>query len=554
MAPLAVRPGRHRAARRSRRADPARSRHRSGTSPAPTAGSAAPRRVRFGLARVLAGRAARADAHAARPRHRLRRHAAGRGRAGVRAADVRIRPLGLELSPVAARLARAGGLPMRRRLRGRAAARATEAVDVVLGEHGGAPLRAGVGGGACSRCAIGWRRRRGHRADLRRGLARRRWPSGSARGCSGSIRSRSRTAHLDPPRATRRPSWRPARARRRARRASRGVRGGGWWPPGAPAAALMRTVDRLVIRAPLARVFAAASDVERWPALLPHYRWVRMLERRATAGWWRWRPTGRSGRSTIPPGGCRRWRSTATRRRCATATCAASRPAWTSSGGSCRGDDGTEVTIVHEWNGPRWPLIGGRRRTWVIGPVFVHGIASRTLAGIGRRGGGSRVAERARRHHRHRARSRRSAPASTRSGTGSGDAALGGAAASPASIRRRSRAASRRGERLRRRATTSRSGAPSGSTASASSASPRRGWRSPTRELDARAGGSRPRRRDDGHGARRRGVRRGAVPRVPARRARARWTRRSRSPCSPARRAATSRSSSASPAPTPPTA
>jgi hypothetical protein len=39
---------------------------------------------------------------------------------------------------------------------------------------------------------------------------------------------------------------------------------------------------------------------------------------------------------------------------------------------------------VHEWDGPRWPLIRRPAAEWVIGPVFVHGIASRTLAGIGR--------------------------------------------------------------------------------------------------------------------------------------------------------------------------
>lgn len=43
------------------------------------------------------------------------------------------------------------------------------------------------------------------------------------------------------------------------------------------------------------------------------------------------------------------------------------------------------VTIVHEWSGPRWPLIGRIAADWVIGPVFIHGIASRTLAGVKRR-------------------------------------------------------------------------------------------------------------------------------------------------------------------------
>src|SRR5258705_29101 len=40
----------------------------------------------------------------------------------------------------------------------------------------------------------------------------------------------------------------------------------------------MRTVDRIRVHAPFARVFAAASSVTRWPAILPHYRWVRMLQ------------------------------------------------------------------------------------------------------------------------------------------------------------------------------------------------------------------------------------------------------------------------------------
>jgi hypothetical protein len=42
------------------------------------------------------------------------------------------------------------------------------------------------------------------------------------------------------------------------------------------------------------------------------------------------------------------------------------------------------VRIVHVWDGPRWPLIGPFAATQVIGPVFVHGIASRTLAGLAR--------------------------------------------------------------------------------------------------------------------------------------------------------------------------
>ena len=53
-------------------------------------------------------------------------------------------------------------------------------------------------------------------------------------------------------------------------------------------------------------------------------------------------------------------------------------------------DGGTHVRLVHVWDGPRWPLIGGFAATAVIGPVFIHGIASRTLAGL------AKAAERAR--------------------------------------------------------------------------------------------------------------------------------------------------------------
>jgi hypothetical protein len=45
---------------------------------------------------------------------------------------------------------------------------------------------------------------------------------------------------------------------------------------------------------------------------------------------------------------------------------------------------GVDAEIVHTWNGPRWPLIGRLAADLVIGPIFIHGIASRTLAGIKR--------------------------------------------------------------------------------------------------------------------------------------------------------------------------
>ena len=144
----------------------------------------------------------------------------------------------------------------------------------------------------------------------------------------------------------------------------------------------MRTVDQAVFRAPIAEAFRAASDVERWPELLPHYRWVRFLERRPDGGivemsanrpfgpvdW----PTWWVSEMWIEP------TRNVVRYRHIRGITAGMDVEWTLRSGT----DGVDVSIVHEWSGPVWPLIGQPAAEWVIGPVFVHGIASRTLAGL----------------------------------------------------------------------------------------------------------------------------------------------------------------------------
>ena len=144
----------------------------------------------------------------------------------------------------------------------------------------------------------------------------------------------------------------------------------------------MRTVDRLPMRAPPERVFAAASDVEHWPALLPHYRWVRMLERREGGGvveMAAWRPFGRF---RYPAWWVSEmWIDAAARTvryRHIRGITAGMDVEWRIEPAG----EGSDVTIVHEWTGPAWPVVGRPAAAWVIGPVFVHGIASRTLAGI----------------------------------------------------------------------------------------------------------------------------------------------------------------------------
>jgi ribosome-associated toxin RatA of RatAB toxin-antitoxin module len=144
----------------------------------------------------------------------------------------------------------------------------------------------------------------------------------------------------------------------------------------------MRTVDTRWIAAAPDRVFRHAARVEDWPAILPHYRWVRMRERRPDGGvveMAAWRPFGPLRWPTW-------WLSEMQvdpRRR---------EVRYRHIGGVTTGMDvlwsivaegsGSRATILHEWAGPAWAFLRRPAADWVIGPVFVHGIASRTLAGI----------------------------------------------------------------------------------------------------------------------------------------------------------------------------
>ena len=148
----------------------------------------------------------------------------------------------------------------------------------------------------------------------------------------------------------------------------------------------MRTVDRIRVHAPFPKVFSVASSVTRWPAILSHYRWVRFLDDglvemaawRSFGGGVLKYPTWWVSEMTIDrPAGEIRYRHVRGITR-------GMQVAWrlVEAGGGSEGD--VEVEIVHTWDGPRWPLVGRLAANLVIGPVFIHGIASRTLAGIKR--------------------------------------------------------------------------------------------------------------------------------------------------------------------------
>jgi hypothetical protein len=154
-----------------------------------------------------------------------------------------------------------------------------------------------------------------------------------------------------------------------------------------PANGRMTTVDERLVRAPLGRIFGIAADVEGWPRHLSHYRYVTMRERDGFGGgivemsanrpfgvlnwptWWLSEMEVRAPGGAVPP---------VIRFRHVGGITTGMHVEWSF---AARGED-TRVTILHLWNGPRWPGIGIFAARSIIGPVFVHGIASRTLAGL----------------------------------------------------------------------------------------------------------------------------------------------------------------------------
>lgn len=166
-----------------------------------------------------------------------------------------------------------------------------------------------------------------------------------------------------------------------------------------PSTARMRTVDERLVRAPLPRVFEMAVDVERWPALLPHYRYVRFRERMhgtgivemaanrpfGLVGWPTWWVSLMEVQHPSDRG------SPSIRFRHIEGITTRMEVEWSFEAVT----NGTHVTVLHLWNGPRWPVIGGLIARAVIGPVFVHGIASRTLRGLARAAEQGETSERA---------------------------------------------------------------------------------------------------------------------------------------------------------------
>lgn len=148
----------------------------------------------------------------------------------------------------------------------------------------------------------------------------------------------------------------------------------------------MTIIDEHHIRAPIDVCFDVASDVERWPAILPHYRRVRFHEKQG------------HGLGVVEMSAWRRFAP------------GVSYPTWWVSdmraaqdehavyykhiAGVTRGmnvkwelqqrGNETFVRLFHTWDGPGWPLISRMAARLVILPHFVSAIAQRTLAGVAR--------------------------------------------------------------------------------------------------------------------------------------------------------------------------
>jgi ribosome-associated toxin RatA of RatAB toxin-antitoxin module len=139
----------------------------------------------------------------------------------------------------------------------------------------------------------------------------------------------------------------------------------------------MHTENSIVIQAPLETIYAYASAIDRWPEILPHYRWVRVVRQDGN----RRLAEMAARRDWIPV----RW--------AAVQELFPDEPLITyhHAGGITKGMDvvwtfehesgAVRVTIRHDLR-LRWPLIGGWVADSIIGPLFVAYIAGKTLQTI----------------------------------------------------------------------------------------------------------------------------------------------------------------------------
>ena len=143
----------------------------------------------------------------------------------------------------------------------------------------------------------------------------------------------------------------------------------------------MRTANHIVIEAPIAAVYKAAAKVEDWPKLLSHYRWVKVL-------------SGKGNKRVVDMGAWRdgfpcRWVSDQVLDpKKKTVYYKHIRSVWTQGMDvwwilTPKGAKRTEILLTHDMPRSAFPPY-----RWflqhIVGNLFVHNIAGKTLAGLKR--------------------------------------------------------------------------------------------------------------------------------------------------------------------------
>jgi len=141
----------------------------------------------------------------------------------------------------------------------------------------------------------------------------------------------------------------------------------------------MHTANTVEMRGALDHIVALAVDTERWPEILPHYRWVTLLD-------------GGGDHKTIEMAARRgripvKWRARQDVERHGPTPIIRFHHV----GGVTKGmdvawtfeptQDAVLVTIDHAF-APPWPLVGNLVANHIIGPQFIEAIAGKTLTTI----------------------------------------------------------------------------------------------------------------------------------------------------------------------------
>lgn len=141
----------------------------------------------------------------------------------------------------------------------------------------------------------------------------------------------------------------------------------------------MHSANTVDMAGELDHIVALAGDTERWPEILPHYRWVTLLQ-------------GSGDDKTVEMAAKRgvipvKWRAHQVIERDGPTPIIRFKHVW----GVTKGMDvawtfrphagGVSVTIDHEFK-PPWPIIGDLVSEQIIGPHFIEAIAGRTLGVI----------------------------------------------------------------------------------------------------------------------------------------------------------------------------